>query len=280
MRRDSLFYRLFQTSPDLIFQLVANPPENIHNYRFDSVEIKETSFRIDGVFLPTDNTVVYFCEVQFQKDQRLYERLFSELFLYLYRQRDRCTDWRAVIIYPSRSIEQSEITPYTTLLADPKVTRVYLDQLGEIEQLSPGLGLMVLTTLSEEIAPAKARWMLDRASNEPNSRAIIEMTIEIMVYKFTNLSRTEVDKMLGVKLSETRVYREAKSEGREEGREAGREEEARSLVSLLITEKLGSISSDIESEVAALSLTQLQELAKAVLRFDSVTNLQNWLSAH
>lgn len=157
MRRDSLFYRLFQTSPDLIFQLIADPRVNVNNYRFDSVEIKETSFRIDGVFLPADDTIVYFCEVQFQKDQKLYERLFAELFLYLYRNRDRCTDWRAVVIYPSRSLEQEQTTPYAGLLADPKVTRVYLDELGEIEQLPPGLGLMVLTTLSEDIAPAKAR---------------------------------------------------------------------------------------------------------------------------
>ncbi len=100
--------------------------------------------------------------------------------------------------------------------------------------------------------------------------------IEIMVYKFTNLSRTEVDEMLGVKLSETRIYREAKSEGREEGRE----QEARTLVSLLITEKLGSISPALQSEITTLSLVKLQELAKAILRFDSAINLQDWLANH
>ncbi|MEH1930899.1 hypothetical protein [Nostoc sp.] len=36
------------------------------------------------------------------------------------------------------------------------------------------------------------------------------------VYKFANLSREEVEAMLGVKLEETRVYQEAKQEGREE----------------------------------------------------------------
>jgi predicted transposase YdaD len=37
--------------------------------------------------------------------------------------------------------------------------------------------------------------------------------------KFANLSREEVEAMLGLKLEETRVYREAKAEGREEERE-------------------------------------------------------------
>ncbi|MEH2344482.1 MULTISPECIES: hypothetical protein [unclassified Nostoc] len=39
---------------------------------------------------------------------------------------------------------------------------------------------------------------------------------DIAVYKFANLSREEVEAMLGVKLEETRVYQEAKQERREE----------------------------------------------------------------
>ncbi|MBN3874438.1 MAG: DUF2887 domain-containing protein [Nostoc sp. JL33] len=36
MRRDSIFYKLFQQSPTLLFELVANPPTNADSYRFDS----------------------------------------------------------------------------------------------------------------------------------------------------------------------------------------------------------------------------------------------------
>ncbi len=81
MRRDSIFYQLFQQFPVLLFELLDTQPENAANYRFDSVGVKEPKFEIDGVFLPpeTDEAgVVYFCEVQFQKDERLYERLFGE----------------------------------------------------------------------------------------------------------------------------------------------------------------------------------------------------------
>ena len=109
MRRDSLFYRLFSRSPSLLFELLPSPPPDASSYRFDSVAVKEPKFEIDGVFLPpntSDNQTVYFCEVQFQKDEQLYERLFGELFLYFYRQRDLFTDWQAVVIYPSKSKEQ------------------------------------------------------------------------------------------------------------------------------------------------------------------------------
>ncbi|MBN3907142.1 MAG: DUF2887 domain-containing protein [Nostoc sp. NMS1] len=65
MRRDSIFYKLFQQSPTLLFELLTNPPTNANAYQFDSVAVKEPKFEIDGVFLlPESETpgVVYFCE--------------------------------------------------------------------------------------------------------------------------------------------------------------------------------------------------------------------------
>lgn len=145
MRRDSIFYKLFQQFPALLFELLTNPPANADAYRFDSVAVKEPKFEIDGVFLPPESAgagVVYFCEVQFQKaetpysriplrrgsfqeDERLYERVFAESSLYFYRNRDRFSDWQAVIIYPSRSTEQSDIYPHRALLNSNQVHRVY-----------------------------------------------------------------------------------------------------------------------------------------------------------
>jgi predicted transposase/invertase (TIGR01784 family) len=75
MRRDTIFYRLFQQSPTLLFDLIPQPPQNSERYIFEAVEVKETGFRMDGVFLPPNpDGIVYFCEVQFQLDELLYER--------------------------------------------------------------------------------------------------------------------------------------------------------------------------------------------------------------
>ncbi len=52
-----------------MFELVEQPPANAENYRFESVEVKEPTFRIDGVFLPPPETspqTIFFAEVQFQ----------------------------------------------------------------------------------------------------------------------------------------------------------------------------------------------------------------------
>lgn len=291
MRRDSIFYQLFRQSPTLLFDLLESPPANAQNYRFDSVAVKEPKFEIDGVFLPPETEVpgvVYFCEVQFQKDEQLYERLFGESFLYFYRNRDRFRDWQAVVIYPSRDLEQGDSYAYRALLGSDQVHRVYLDELGEIDQLPLGVALMVLTTIQENEAPAAARSLLARSSQElqpETSRAIMEIITTIMVYKFTNLSRREIEAMLGLKLQETRVYQEAKAEGeqigeergRQEGRKEGRQEGERSLIFRLLNHQVGILPDLVRMQINELSIAQLETLGEALLDFAMLADLEAWL---
>lgn len=169
MRRDTIFYQLFKRSPTLLFELLQSAPDRATEYRFDSVAVKEPKFEIDGVFLPPDSEnpgVVFFCEVQFQPDPILYERLFGESFVYFYQNREQFSDWRAVMIYPSRTIEQSRTLPYEDLLHSHRTTRIYLDELGDIESLPLGVALMVLTIVDEQIAPQVARELLARSARE------------------------------------------------------------------------------------------------------------------
>lgn len=279
MRRDSIFYQLFQQFPSLLFELLPRAPENASAYRFDSVAVKEPKFEIDGVFLPPESDrfgVVYFCEVQFQKDDLLYERLFGELFLYFYRNRQRFKDWQAVVIYPSRRIEQTQLDPYQMLLQSDHVRRVYLDELGEIHQLPLGVALMVLTTLDEDEAVPVARELLARsrqeATDSKTSRAIMDMIATIMVYKFDQMSRAEVEEMLGIRLQETRVYQEAKAEGLQEGRQ----EECRSLVLMLLNQRFSPLPDTVPARLTTLNLEQLEALAIAILNFSSVNDLDAW----
>ena len=52
MKRDSIYYQIFKRFPGLLFELVDDPPLQAQNYKFESVEVKETAFRIDGVLTP------------------------------------------------------------------------------------------------------------------------------------------------------------------------------------------------------------------------------------
>lgn len=272
MRRDTIFYRIFAQSPKILFELLSQPPDRASEYTFDSVEVKETSFRIDGVFLPPNRTgTIYFCEVQFQLDELLYERMVSEISIYTYRRRSSLANWRAVAIYPSRSIEQSDTSLFEELLASGRITPIYLDELGDRAELPTGLGLMVLTTLEGDAAVARARQTIQESRLLPEGRAILDLVSTIMVYKFGNLTRDEVNAMLGIELEQTRVYQDAKAEGKAE--------EGRSLVLKLLTRKLGrSIDLDLQSRVNSLTIEQIEALGEALLDFQAVDELVTWLN--
>ncbi len=279
MRRDSIFYRIFQQFPSLLFELISNPPENAERYTFESIEVKETAFRIDGVFQPPDrNGIVYFGEVQFQKDELFYERLMSEAWVYFFRHRDRCHDWRAVVIYPARSIEQAELHPFQDSFASNRITRIYLNEVGNIDRLPLGVGLMVLTILDDEPATVAARDLIDRSAREPEiGRAIIEMVATIIAYKFVDLSRLEVEAMLGIRLEDSRAFREVREEGKAEGKAEGKQEEGQSLILRMLTRRFGEISPTLRSRIQELPLPLLEELGEALLDFTDIDNLIAWL---
>ncbi|MEL6470005.1 MAG: Rpn family recombination-promoting nuclease/putative transposase [Cyanobacteria bacterium J06623_4] len=285
MKRDSIFYQLFRQSPSLLFELIPSPPDNAAAYCFDSVSVKEPRYEIDGVFVPPEDGTgtIFFCEVQMQRDELLCERLFSEAFLYFYQKRALFDDWQVVFIYPSRSIEQRNLHPYRGLLALSQVHRVYLNELGDIAELPIWVSLMVLTIVSPDQAPTAARELLTRAKQEENeaqtSRAIIDMVVTIISYKFEQLSRKDVETMLGITLKKTRLYQEIKEEGWEEGREEGREETAQGVLSLLI-KRFNSIPEDVQATVAELPFSRLNALMVSALDFSSVADLRNWLQTH
>jgi predicted transposase YdaD len=94
----------------------------------------------------------------------------------------------------------------------------------------------------------------------------------IISYKFSTLSRKEIDKMLGITFEETRVYQEAKEEGRQLDRLA--------VLCLLLNQKLGPLPKPLESRISALSFAQLEGLTNALLSFNTLEDLTSWLKVN
>lgn len=118
---------------------------------------------------------------------------------------------------------------------------------------------------------------------------MIEMVTTIMVYKFGQMSRVEVEAKLGLTLQETRVYQEAKEEGREEGEkigeqrgeQRGRQQEAARLVLKLLTRQLSqALSTEVQSQIEALPLLQLEALSETLLDFTRLEDLLTWLQVN
>jgi len=231
MKTDSLFYRLFQIRPQLLFELLSGSPQPASSYQFTSVEVKQLAFRLDGVFLPQDgdtNQPFYVVEVQFQPDEELYHRVFAELFLYL-RQYQPPHPWRVVIIYPRRSVERLVEGQFEDLLNLNRVTRLYLEELETTESSAFGVRLVKLIIASENEVSQQARSLLQQTQAEimPSKLQddIIDVIESIMVYKFPQKSRQEIATMLGVEdLKQTRFYQEVFAEGKQEGIQEGKRE--------------------------------------------------------
>jgi predicted transposase/invertase (TIGR01784 family) len=76
MKTDAIFYELFKQFPIIFFELIGKPQTNTNIYEFTTPEIKQRSFRLDGVFSTLDNFAnepIYFIEVQFYKDEEFYD---------------------------------------------------------------------------------------------------------------------------------------------------------------------------------------------------------------
>jgi predicted transposase/invertase (TIGR01784 family) len=261
VKTDTIFYSLFQEFPSIFFELVNQSPTEAVDYEFTSREVKQLAFRLDGLFLPTNQDQkkpFYLVEVQFQPDDDFYYRLFAELFLYL-KQYQPSHPWQVVIIYPTRSIEREQPIQFAEMLQLPRVKRIYLDELGES---SLGVGVVKLVIENEQTAPEKAKRLISQANQEINDttikRDLIKLIETIIVYKLPQKSRKEIEAMLGLsELKQTRVYQEALEEGRQEGViEASR----RLALNLL---RIGMTLEQI-AEVTELSIEQVKALQKEV----------------
>jgi predicted transposase YdaD len=143
---------------------------------------------------------------------------------------------------------------------------------------------MLLTILEGDEAKVEARRMIQQSRSLADGRVIMDLISTIMVYKFNNLTRDEVDAMLGIKLEQTRVYQDAKAEGRTEGEtiglERGRTEGEQVLVLKQLTRKLGTIKPEIRARVNSLNIERIESLGEDLLDFTQMSDLLAWLDAN
>jgi predicted transposase/invertase (TIGR01784 family) len=247
MRTDTIFYQIFQTFNTLLFELLNQPFES--GYEFISVEVKEKAFRLDGIFFPKSiNQLIYFVEVQFQPKSNFYFKFLSEIMLYL-NQYEPNNDWKAVAIFSDRSIEPKQINTYhQELISSDRIVRIYLDELKDSESIA--MTIIQLITKPEQDALPIVQYL-----KQQNLESDIVKLIEtVLVYKFTNLTRQEIETMFALSdLKKTKVYQEALQEGRQEGKQEGRQEIALNLL------KTGMNIAQV-AKLTGLTTAQVQQL--------------------
>ena len=206
-------------------------------------------------------------------------RLFAEVFLYL-KQYPEVAHWRAVVVYPRAAIEIRELAPFGALLESAYVQVIYLDQLGTVADLPPGLAILRLIVEPEATVPTAARGLIERvrAASLPETEQLrlVELIETIVVYTFPRRSRQEIAAMLGLTdLKETRFYQETREEALRDGRKA----EAESLIIRQLTRKLGTdLPEALQEQVMQLPLETLEALGEALFDFTALADLETWLA--
>jgi len=257
MKTDSLFYELFRQWPAVALDLVGLDPATAARYTFRAEELKQTAFRLDGLLMPADDTddPYVFIEVQFQPDDRLYPRLFAELFLYLHRA-PQPRDWRALILYPDIRVER--ITKgYDLLVGLPLVHRVDLGALSGQNRATPGWELLRLIDADTAVAVAR-QWL--RTPNPALTADIINFIETVLVYKLPRSTREELQTMLGltdIDLKQTRFYQDVHTEGQQLG-------EAR-ILRRQLTRRFGPLPDWAEQRLQSAPPADLERWAERVL---------------
>jgi predicted transposase YdaD len=68
--------------------------------------------------------------------------------------------------------------------------------------------------------------------------------------------------------------------GMQQGAQQGAQQEAGLLILRLLNRRVGKISDDLETQISALPLGELENLGDALLDFTSLSDLQLWLRSH
>ncbi len=109
-------------------------------------------------------------------------------------------------------------------------------------------------------------------ANTPEARALLEWVETILVYKLPQLKREEIQAMLhlpDIDLKQTRFYLDAFDDGQQA--------EAARLILRQLYRRLGPLDAVQETQIQALSVSELEALGEALLDFHNMAELTAWL---
>lgn len=280
MKTDTLFYELFQAAPQTFFELLQLTPPC--PYRFESITVKVSEKRIDGVFEPElVGQPIYFLEVQGFPDDVIYFRAIREVVTY-FEQRAKLKDneWQAAVLWLNSDDDPGFGT--LRLLAHKPEPRLIAMDLVELLRKLPetSLALNVLRPLLAktelEVREHVVQWV-ENVRQAPDLDAnteekLIAVMSQLIEQKFRRLNYKELSKMIRLTpLAETTS-----------GQELIKDERV-ALLMQMISRKFALSAELTESanhELQRLELKSLKELFNEILYANTFEELETWITAH
>ena len=297
MNTDRWYYRVFQSAPDLIRALLpgssaaanalsldpGDPGDRL--YRFEALEIKELSHRLDGVLWPRESTgcaetgspelPVVLLEVQMHPDPGFHHRLAAQTYRFL-QQQPQVQHWAVLVITPHNRLNLGPTQPLRLFL-EQQVVWLNLEALSQQPNLDPLLNLLTLPVRPESELAASSQQILARRPD------LDKVVLAMLMQRLPELSNEEIMVIAGIPMEELRHTRAAQdwlAAGRQEGREEGRQQEAASVTLRQLNRRCGPLSDATTAQIQALQIDQLEALADALLDFTGPADLATWLATN
>jgi predicted transposase YdaD len=159
---------IFTEFPEFFFDLIGKKEVNSNLYNFLAQETKEQDFCLDGIFYPHQdypNEILYFVEFQCYQYEEFYDKIFPKIFLYFQHYNPPHLDWRAIVIYDSKSRE-TKCPPRYLGLVENHLLRFYLDEIDFKASQSLGLGIIKLVVEEKEKLEELGHLLIQKAKEE------------------------------------------------------------------------------------------------------------------
>ena len=286
---------MFQSAPDLIRSLLPGSAAAVaafsldpgapgdRLYRFEALEIKELSHRLDGVLWPRETTgcaetgspefPVVLLEVQMHPDPGFHHRLAAQTYRFLQRH-PQVEHLEVVVITPHQrhKLGPAQLPRHLRMFLG-EVRWISLEELSQQPDLDPLLNLLTLPVRPENELAASSQQIL---ASRPDLDTVV---LPMLVQRLPELTEAEIMVIAGIPREEirhTRAVQDWLAEGRQEGRQEG--EAAVTLRQL--NRRCGPLSEPTTAQIQALPLEQLEALADALLDFQGPADLAAWLAAN
>ena len=285
---DKLFYFLFQSQPDLILRWLQDLPADAGGYSFSAPVLKEREYRLDGLFTPPlhrDDLPAVILEAQMAADRGFLLRLYTESARFL-QQEHWQRNWRVVVICPHRDLDFGAPTPVREFI-EHRISWIELQPRDGKQAREPLTQVLSLLLQPEEQVRDLTDRLRQQASADRSAAEVLPLIPAILVARFNDRPIQEICAMGGITLedfTQSRAYQEifglGEARGEARGRQEGRRVEACTMTLRQLARRCGPLSEPSTTQVEALSLTQLEALAEALLDFTAPVDLQTWLASN
>ena len=310
MNTDRWYYRVFQSAPDLIRSLLSGSAAGANAlgldpeapgdqlYRFEALEIKELSHRLDGVLWPREiagcaetgspEFPVVLLEVQMHSDPGFHGRLSAQSLRFVQRH-PRVEHLEVVVITPHHRLRLGPSNPPRLLQAVlQEVHWISLEELSQQPDLDPLLNLLTLPVRPESELAATSQQILAR---RPDLDTVV---LPMLVQRFPQLTEEQIMVIAGIPREEIRHTRavqdwlaegrqeglqEGEAKGLQEGEAKGRQEGEAAVTLRLLNRRCGPLADATTAQIQALPVEKLEALADALLDFTGPADLAAWLAA-